>query len=134
MDGETGQQLLCLEVKCPYKHRERSVEEACRVDPNFCLEIEEEEGWEPGQSPVYRLKLDHSYYTQIQCQLAVSGLQEADLVVFTLKETAIVPVTFDPDLWEETLSRLEVFYKDCFLPYITEKIHQEDGAAWTPEQ
>lgn len=132
LDGESGRRLLCLEVKCPYKHRERSVEEACRVDPSFCLEIEE--GRERGQSPVYRLKPSHSYYTQIQCQQAVSGLHEADLVVFTPKETAIVPVTFDPDLWEETVSRLEVFYRDCFLPYLRDKRGQDGGAGWTPEQ
>uniref|UniRef100_UPI003AAFED08 uncharacterized protein n=1 Tax=Centroberyx gerrardi TaxID=166262 RepID=UPI003AAFED08 len=42
-DSRTGQWLLCLEVKCPYKHRERSVEEACRDDRAFCLEIQQEE-------------------------------------------------------------------------------------------
>lgn len=41
-DKRTGQRLLCLEVKCPYKHRQRTVEEACRDDRNFCLEIQEE--------------------------------------------------------------------------------------------
>lgn len=38
-DGQTGQWLFCLEVKCPYKHRDRRVEDACREDRNFCLEI-----------------------------------------------------------------------------------------------
>lgn len=47
-DSRTGQWLLCLEVKCPYKHRQRRVEEACRDDPAFCLEIQDEDGRQPG--------------------------------------------------------------------------------------
>ncbi|XP_029137806.1 uncharacterized protein [Labrus bergylta] len=132
-DSRTGEWLLCLEVKCPYKHRHRRVEDACRDDRAFCLEIQDEEGRQPGRSPFYRLKTSHSYFTQIQCQLAVTGLQRADLVVFTLKETAIVPVMFDPDLWEETVSRLEVFYRDAVLPHLREKTQQQPAAAWSPE-
>ncbi|XP_069029208.1 uncharacterized protein [Embiotoca jacksoni] len=132
-DSRTGQWLLCLEVKCPYKHRQRRVEDACRDDRAFCLEIQDEDGREPGQTPIYRLKTSHSYFTQIQCQLAVTGLQRADLVVFTLKETAVVPVTFDSDLWEETVSKLEVFYKDAVLPHVRQKTQQDGAAAWMPE-
>lgn len=132
-DSGTGQWLLCLEVKCPYKHRHKRVEDACREDPAFCLEILDQEGRQPGQSPVYHLKESHSYFTQIQCQLAVTGLQRADLAVFTLKEMAIVPVTFDPDLWEETVSKLLVFYRDAVLPYLRQKPQQEAAAACSPE-
>ncbi|XP_075932537.1 uncharacterized protein LOC142932524 [Anarhichas minor] len=132
-DSRTGQWLLCLEVKCPYKHRDRRVEDACRDDPAFCLEIQDEDRRETGGSPVYHLKTSHSYYTQIQVQLAVTGLRRADLAVFTLKETAIVPVTFDPDLWEDTVSKLEVFYRDAILPHLREKTREDTAAAWTPE-
>lgn len=41
-DGQTGQWLL--EVKCPHKHRDRRVEDACREDRNFCLEILDQDG------------------------------------------------------------------------------------------
>ncbi|XP_038549228.1 uncharacterized protein LOC119882927 [Micropterus salmoides] len=131
-DSRTGQRLLCLEVKCPYKHRHKRVEDACVEDPAFCLEIQDQNGQQPGGSPVYRLKTSHSYFTQIQCQLAVTGLRQADLAVFTLKETAVVPVTFDPDLWQVTVSKLEVFYRDGVLPHLRGKT-QQDSAAWTPE-
>lgn len=82
---------------------------------------------------MYCLKTSHSYYTQIQCQLAVTGLQQADLVVFTLKETAVVPVTFDPDLWAQTVSKLEVFYRDAVLPHVRQKVQQRAAAAGMPE-
>lgn len=65
------------------------------------------------QSPSYSLKASHSYFTQVQCQLAVTGLRRADFVVFTKKETVIVPVTFDPQLWKDTLSKLERFYTEA---------------------
>lgn len=49
MDRQTGQRLLCLEVKCPYKHRRRRVEDACRVDAAFCLETLEPDGRHSGE-------------------------------------------------------------------------------------
>nr|XP_033932852.1 uncharacterized protein LOC117440735 [Pseudochaenichthys georgianus] len=124
-DSRTGQRLLCLEVKCPYKHKDRRVEDACRDDPSFCLKIQDEDG----EVPVYVLKSSHRYFTQVQFQMAVTGLHQADFVVFTLKETAVVPVTFDPELWEETLSKLETFYRDAVLPHLRDG----GGASWSPE-
>lgn len=85
------------------------------------------------QAPTYRLKTSHSYYTQIQCQLAVTGLQRADLVVYTRRELAVVPVTFDPDKWEETVSKLELFYTKAVLPHLRATAPRDGGAAWTPE-
>ncbi|KAJ7995700.1 hypothetical protein DPEC_G00247320 [Dallia pectoralis] len=125
-DQRTGERLLCLEVKCPYKHRENTVTQACMEDKDFCLVLQEE-----GQVK-YSLKSNHSYYTQIQCQLAVTGLTRADLVVFTLKETAIVPVTFDPAFWNNTLAKLEKFYTEAVLPYI--KDNGRDAATMRPEE
>lgn len=48
IDRRTGKWLLCLEVKCPYKHRHRLVEDACREDPAFCLEIQDVDKQDPG--------------------------------------------------------------------------------------
>ncbi|XP_024263131.2 cell wall protein RBR3 [Oncorhynchus tshawytscha] len=127
-DQRTGQRLLCLEVKCPYKHRLNTVAQACREDPAFCLTIQD-----LGVGQVrYHLKPDHTYYTQIQCQLAVTGLTQADLVVFTLKETAIIPVTFDPTFWDNTLVKLEMFYTDAVLPYVRD--NGLDIPAMRPEE
>ncbi|CAB1348895.1 unnamed protein product [Coregonus sp. 'balchen'] len=107
-DQRTGQRLLCLEVKCPYKHRQNTVAQACREDPAFCLTIQDQ-----GE------------------ELAVTGLTQADLVVFTLKETAIIPVTFDPAFWDDTLAKLEMFYTDAVLPYVRDRL---DIPAMRPEK
>lgn len=138
-----GPDQWLLEVKCPFKHKDKRVEEACRQDKDFCLEAEPQQpagvrtsssalltpaDWllrcfpcqvtsDPvflSQSLSYSLKTSHRYFTQVQCQLAVTGLQRADFVVFTREETVIVPVTFDPERWKDTLSKLERFYVEAY--------------------
>ncbi|MFT7803178.1 uncharacterized protein LOC108932272 [Arapaima gigas] len=116
-DAKTSKPLLLLEIKCPYKHREHTVAVACE-DPTFCLEL----GGEAGSSPQrYRLKTKHCYYTQVQCQMAVVGIHKIDFVIFTLKEMVIVPISFDAEFWENTLSKLEYFYKKGVRPRLWEK-------------
>ncbi|XP_061493471.1 uncharacterized protein LOC133389565 [Rhineura floridana] len=110
-EADTGKEIGVLEVKCPYKHRDKTVSEACK-DKNFCLEKE-------GNS--YSLKKNHHYYGQVQCQMGVTGLTKADLVVHTNKETVVAPVDFDPVFWETTASKLEKFYTDAVVPYLDEK-------------
>ncbi|XP_028587561.2 uncharacterized protein LOC114598068 [Podarcis muralis] len=120
-DADTGKELGVLEVKCPYKHRDRTVTEACK-DKSFCLE-------KVGDS--YSLKKNHQYYTQLQVQMGVTGLPKAELVVHTNKETAIAPVDFDPVFWETTTSKLEKFYVEAVVPCQEEK---KSAAAWAKEE
>ncbi|CAJ0945190.1 unnamed protein product [Ranitomeya imitator] len=107
-DKRTGETLNVLEVKCPYKHREHTIREACK-DRNFCLTLN-------GDS--YALKRQHAYFTQVQCQMAVSGINDADFVVYTKMETAVVPVKFDLHFWKDTEPKLERFYTEAVLPNI----------------
>lgn len=53
--------------------------------------------------------------------MAVTGIHRADLVVYTLRETAVVPVTFDPEFWSDNLPKLETFYREAVLPRVREK-------------
>lgn len=122
-DRRTGRWLRCLEVKCPFKHRASSVEAAARSDSRFCLEITDQEG-----APQLALKMTHPYFTQVQCQLAVTGLKMADFVVFTQRDLAVVSVPFDPDFWDQTLERLERFYRDAIMPELRRR-----SQAWSRE-
>lgn len=99
-----------VEVKCPYKHRNHTVTEACE-DRYFCLENKDH----------FQLKKNHTYFTQIQCQMAVADIHKADLVVYTNRDIAIVPVEFDPDFWQETVEKLEDFYTRAVLPEIQQQ-------------
>lgn len=119
-DGRTGQWLCCLEVKCPFKHRAHSVETAAREDRSFCLEIIHQEG-----APQLSLKRTHSYFTQVQAQMAVTGLNTADFVVFTLRDLVVIQVQFDQDFWDQTVRKLEKFYKEAVIPALREKTSTE---------
>lgn len=120
-EAATGKALGLLEVKCPYKHRNRTVREACK-DKDFCLKVD-------GDS--YALKKDHAYFTQVQCQLAAAGFHRADFVVHTTKETAVVPVEFDATFWEQTEPKLEKFYTEAVIPYLEEKA---SSSIWAKEE
>ncbi|XP_051482904.1 uncharacterized protein LOC127387988 [Apus apus] len=120
-EAATGKALGLLEVKCPYKHRNRTVREACK-DKDFCLEMD-------GDS--YSLKKNHAYFTQVQCQLAATGLQQADLVVHTTKETAVVPVEFDAKFWGQTEPKLEKFYTEAVIPHLEGKAGR---SVWAKEE
>ncbi|KYO47201.1 uncharacterized protein LOC102576115 [Alligator mississippiensis] len=117
----TGKVLGLLEVKCPYKHRNKMVSEACK-DKDFCLQKE-------GDS--YALKKNHAYFTQVQCQLAATGLEKADFVVHTNKETAITTVDFDEAYWDKTVPKLEKFYTEAVIPYLEEK---GSPSVWAKEE
>ncbi|XP_072264470.1 uncharacterized protein [Pyxicephalus adspersus] len=110
-DKITGENVCILEVKCPYKHRYHTIQEAC-ADRDFCLAVK-------GDS--YVLKPNHAYYTQVQCQLASTGMKDADFVVYTNKETVVVPLKFNPDFWKETEPKLEMFYNRAVVPNIREQ-------------
>ena len=60
-----------VEFKCPYKHREVNVDKAAKTDPTFCIDHEG------------AIKVDHRYYTQIQLQMLVNGIEVCDFVVYT---------------------------------------------------
>lgn len=120
-DAATGKDLGLLEVKCPYKHRNRTVREACK-DKDFCLEVD-------GDS--YALKKNHPYFTQVQCQLGATGFQRADFVVHTNKETAVVPVEFDGEFWGKTVPKLEKFYTEAVIPHLEQKT---SSSVWAKEE
>ncbi|XP_078060460.1 uncharacterized protein LOC144486270 [Mustelus asterias] len=111
VDKTMGDTVGLVEVKCPYKHRDHTVREACG-DRNFCLQYNKGE---------FQLKKDHPYFTQIQCQLAVLDLEKADFVVYTNREVAIVPVESDRKFWGNAVDKLEDFYVRAVLPELQEQ-------------
>ncbi|XP_068810225.1 uncharacterized protein [Struthio camelus] len=120
-EADTGKSLGLLEIKCPYKHRNKTVREACK-DKDFCLEVD---------GDAYSLKRDHAYYTQVQCQLAAAGFQRADFVVHTNRETAVAPVDFDPVFWGQTVPKLEKFYTKAVIPHLKGKAA---SSVWAKEE
>ena len=62
-----------------------------------------------------KLKNRHDYYYQIQCQLAVTGLQWCDLYVFLKNGHAhIETISFDKLFWDNVQCKVEDFYLTYF--------------------
>ena len=96
-NGEFG----VIEVKCPFKHREHTIADACK-DAAFCLYTND--------SGQVQLKRAHNYYYQISGQLALTGAQCCDFIVWTMVEMHIERIFLDDNLWKEMVTKLSHFY------------------------
>ncbi len=74
--GASPNGIALIEINCPYTHQSHSINDACQ-DVKFCLALE-------NGKPM--LKKNHDYYYQIIGQLAVTGAEFCDFVVWTLKD------------------------------------------------
>ena len=95
-----------LEVKCPYKWRESTVQEAAK-DAQFCCTSE---------NGVVKLKKNHIYFCQIQGQMAITETKWCDFVIWTLKDFHMQRVYFNPGFWDHCLTEINSFYLKFILP------------------
>ncbi|XP_067655510.1 uncharacterized protein [Haliotis asinina] len=95
----------CLEIKCPYKHRDHDILTAVE-DNTFCL----------GKD--LQLKTGHKYFSQIQLQMYVHDVSYCDFVIFTNKDMAIVRVPRDDTFCATLITKCESFFFMHILPEI----------------
>ncbi|WAR12336.1 hypothetical protein MAR_026516, partial [Mya arenaria] len=100
-----------VEVKCPYKWRYKTVTEACK-DSDFCCTIDEQ--------GAIALKPNHRYYTQIQGQMGISGIQKSELLVYTTKDLKHLTISFNPEFWNNLLEQFKEFYGNHVLPSLVQ--------------
>jgi hypothetical protein len=105
-DGLVEERNGIFEVKCPYSVRNGTIAEACNCK-DFYLSVNE--------NGIIRLRESHNYYHQIQGQLHLTNRDVCFLVVYTVKEIAIVEVQKDIS-WASNISKLISFYRDQLLP------------------
>ena len=78
----------CLEIKCPAKHKNNTVQEACDGDRDFCLQLVDN---------TYQLKQGHRYYTQVQTQISLLSescqMSWAELICRHYTQDASTPQT-----------------------------------------
>ncbi|KAH3822281.1 uncharacterized protein LOC127881093 [Dreissena polymorpha] len=96
-----------LEIKCPYKHREKKIQDI--KDKDFCLNEEGE------------LKRSHRYYTQIQLQMYVHDVQSCDLFVYTSVDSVVATVSRDDDFCQKLVSKCEDFFFKFVLPELVSR-------------
>lgn len=98
-----------IEVKCPYTHRNSTIEEAVK-DPKFCL-VKRGAG--------YCLKQSHHYWHQVQGQLFITGKQICYFVVWTTMQTVVLAIQKDCT-WEPNLLSLQEFYTIHMIPALVD--------------
>lgn len=107
-DGLVGEDSV-LEAKCPYTHRDLTIEEAIKTS-NFYLEKKDGE---------IVLKRDHVYWHQVQGHLFLTKRKKCYLVVWTLKDFVVLEIQRD-DSWEIKIEELKEFYLKHLFPKIIE--------------
>ena len=83
------------------------------------------------------LKKTHSYYAQVQRQLALTGLPWCDFCVYLSdsNEMCVDRIHFDSDYWEnELLPKLKNFFFNSALSFIVGKAKRTQSCSRTNEE
>ena len=96
-----------VEIKCPYKHKDRTPLEAAQIDSSFCLD------------PAGNLKTNHKYFSQMQLQMHVNRVLCGDFVIYTLKELKVNEmIPYDEQFTQAGIKKSENFFLSHVLPEI----------------
>ncbi len=102
-----GMQLL--EIKCPFKYRNTSVD--CAIgETGFCLQVNSDN--------LVTLSPRHDYFYQVQGQMMVTGIRECKFFVYTNVDSKCVDVNLDESFCSSLLLKLRTLYCDYCLPFI----------------
>ena len=113
-DPNREEEYGLIEIKCPYKYRNMSPEDACS-NSDFCSVLSEK---------LVCLKRNHRYYSQIQGQLAITGRSWCDFLIYTKCGIAVETIHFNEKFWKEKLlPALVKFYENCVAPEIVSPLH-----------
>ena len=97
-DAKSEYKFGMLEVKCPYRYRHKSISDAA-TNSDFCLMLVQK-----GNGQRYmKLNNSHAYYAQLQGQLAITGRQFCDFVVYTTKDLFIQRINLNEQFWVNEL-------------------------------
>jgi len=97
-DGIVGQDTI-LEIKCPYKARDKSLDDLIASDKSFYL----------GYDKAYYLKKDHDYYHQVQGQLHICNKSICHFFVWSPSNSILINIYKDPE-WASDIDKLQSFY------------------------
>lgn len=109
MDPLSHPHIGVVEIKCPYTARAITPRQAAMSYPDFCCEI---------VNGNLRLKRGHNYYYQVQGQMAITGVQWCDFVLFTFKGMFIERIGYDESFWTTTCNKLTDLYLHHFVPAV----------------
>lgn len=107
-DGLLGERSI-VEIKCPYKAKDFTPEEAIKSKLIQFANIEDGS---------LSLKKNDKYYLQVQGQLFVTGRESCYFVIWTPHGIIYEKIYRDEACWERMLPKLKEFYFEHMLPKI----------------
>jgi len=105
--------LGCIEVKCPFKHRNVTVDTAILTDKSFPVKKDE--------NGKYFFKKSHQYYYQVQHQMLVTGRLFSLFVIYTKIDLVYFTVEFDEKLALSFIPHCKLFFLKYVLPELIAK-------------
>lgn len=93
------------EVKCPLTKFNVTPLDAC-LDQGFCSE---------NVDGMPKLKRDHSYYYQVQGQLAATRASWCDFIIYTSAGMSIERIEFAHEFWDTLSHKLKSYYFEHYL-------------------
>ena len=97
-----------LEVKCPFSLRYQSVQVGWK-ETRFL---------QHASYGTISLRTTHKYYTQVQYQMAATGLKSSYFFVWSPHGCLIDRVEYDPKFWVSLQQKLVQFYSSYIVPYL----------------
>lgn len=95
-----------VEVKCPWKFRNKKIENEIKKDHSYILYIE---------NNMLLVNKCHIYWHQIQGQLYLTKRTFCYLIIWTPSQTIITEIERDAE-WEANLNIIERFFITRYLP------------------
>ena len=102
---------MLVEVKCPISHKNDNLQELALKGKLPYIQNKE------GQLKVKKGE-SRGYYEQITLQQALSGENDAQLLIWGKKGYITVSMRFDQEYWEYIYALLKTFFEDYIVPEI----------------
>ena len=106
----------CLEIKCPY-----SIENTVTIElspDDIAREFGDKFFMKKGDDGNLHLPSDHQYYSQVQGEMAIIGVEWCDFVVYSNGCVIVDRILADLDYWNNLMEKLEHFYVTHVIPEI----------------
>lgn len=111
---KNGKPYVLVEIKCPFKGKDRNIEEAIRLEFGKCLHFTERE---------IVLRKKHKYYGQIQLGMAVINVKKTFFIVYASFDRSyiVIETQRDSDFIFTMLKNLKILYFTNIVHRICEK-------------
>ena len=106
-------------IKCPYSSRNVTSLDTAGSKKFFCdIDVN------ASGTRILQLKKTHNYFCQVQGQIAITGREWCDFVVYTEIGLSVERICFDPSSWnDDLLPKLVAFYDNCLGPELVCPVH-----------